>query len=176
MSNTHMDLNMTNNSDTTGNNANTTMKSHMVMHMTFYGGQKVVILFDQWRTTTWGYYILSLLALFVIAIIYQYLQAKLTLLGQTCSSPPYAGSLFTRVFHSAFFALTVSIAYFLMLAMMTFNAGVFVVIMLGFGFGFFFFHSNINNFSSSSFGSAVPTNDILTSSTWTSKVDPICCA
>ena len=158
MSDMHMDHG-------SGASTNTTTESHMSMHMTFYGGKKVVILFDLWTTTTWGYYILSLLALFVIAFLYQYLQAKLTFLGQTCSSPPYARSLFTRVFHSAFFALTVSIAYFLMLAAMTFNVGVFVVIMLGFGFGFFFFHSNINNFSSSSFGFVVSTNDIPTSST-----------
>mgnify|MGYP002775750433 FL=1 len=150
-----------------GASTNTTTESHMSMHMTFYGGQKAVILFDQWTTTTWGYYILSLLALFVIAFLYQYLQYRLTLMAQTCSSPPYAGSLFIRILHSSMFTFAVAVAYFLMLAVMTFNAGIFIVVTLGFGFGFFFFHTN-NNTSS--------TIAAATSSTLTPKVDLTCCA
>ncbi|CAN6975471.1 unnamed protein product [Brassica oleracea var. botrytis] len=47
-----------------------------MMHMTFYWGIKATILFDFWKTDSWLSYILTLLACFVFAAFYQYLENR----------------------------------------------------------------------------------------------------
>ncbi|WJX16138.1 Copper transporter 5 [Trifolium repens] len=45
-----------------------------MMHMTLYWGKNVTLLFDSWKTDSWTSYILSLIACFLIATFYQYLE------------------------------------------------------------------------------------------------------
>ncbi|GAB2276327.1 hypothetical protein Dimus_011059 [Dionaea muscipula] len=47
-----------------------------MMHMTFYWGTKVTMLFDFWKTETWADYSLTLVACFLFSFFYQYLELR----------------------------------------------------------------------------------------------------
>ncbi|KAF7058911.1 hypothetical protein CFC21_065883 [Triticum aestivum] len=134
------------------------------MHMTFYWGTSATILFDGWRTSAWTGYLLSLLALFLAAAFYQYLEAfrirvKLLAGAKAYPLPPPAGSdarapllapgsaAFlggrwpARVATAALFGVNAGIGYLLMLAVMSFNGGVFIAVVLGLAAGYLAFRS-----------------------------------
>ncbi|MCO5576314.1 hypothetical protein L7F22_030123 [Adiantum nelumboides] len=140
--------------------------SSLAHHETsFYWGQQATILFEGWRTTSPATYIASLLALLLISFLYQYLE-RLTsssspLLSQFhCCPPasqgshnnaskpfapaPHVLSLPTKLFLTLLFGLRVGLAYLLMLAVMSFNGGIFLAIILGFSAGFFAFRTDIH--------------------------------
>lgn len=138
-----------------------------MMHMTFYWGKSATILFDGWRTSTWTGYLLSLLALLLAAAFYQYLEAlrvrvKLVAGGGSkpaTSIPPPAGSdprapllapafaaaagrWTPRVAVAAMFGVNSGLGYLLMLAVMSFNGGVFIAVVLGLALGYLAFRSS----------------------------------
>ncbi|WOL19845.1 copper transporter 5.1 [Canna indica] len=134
----------------------------MMMHMTFYWGKKVTILFDTWRTESWAGYLLSLLALFVAAVFYQYMEDRrvrfkmLVAEGSKPSSPPRtmgtplllpsaaaAARLGNpaRLASSLLFGVNSAIGYLLMLAVMSYNSGVFIAVVVGLAVGYLFFRS-----------------------------------
>ncbi|CAM0951523.1 unnamed protein product [Alopecurus aequalis] len=133
-----------------------------MMHMTFYWGTSATILFDGWRTSAWTGYLLSLLALFLVAAFYQYLEAfriRLKLLSgaKTDPLPPPAGSdarapllasafsggrWSAKVATAALFGVNAGIGYLLMLAVMSFNGGVFIAVILGLAAGYLAFRSS----------------------------------
>ncbi|KAE8784647.1 copper transporter 5.1 [Hordeum vulgare] len=136
-----------------------------MMHMTFYWGTSATILFDGWRTSAWTGYLLSLLALFLAAAFYQYLEAfrirvKLLAGAKADPLPPPAGSdarapllapgaaafagggrMPARVATAALFGVNAGIGYLLMLAVMSFNGGVFIAVVLGLAAGYLAFRS-----------------------------------
>ena len=133
-----------------------------MMHMTFYWGKQVTILFDGWTTSSWISYSLSLLACFLVSTFYQYLEDKRVrfklLSAAKASNPPKpqiedpllqqvdgktAGSKWSavRFAGAALFGLNSGIGYLLMLAVMSFNGGVFVAIVLGLAVGYLVFRS-----------------------------------
>lgn len=136
-----------------------------MMHMTFYWGTSATILFDGWRTSAWPGYLLSLLALFLAAAFYQYLEAfrirvKLLAGAKAEPLPPPAGSDAARapllapaaalagrrwparVATAALFGVNAGIGYLLMLAIMSFNGGVFIAVVLGLAAGYLAFRSS----------------------------------
>ncbi|KAK9275377.1 hypothetical protein L1049_022641 [Liquidambar formosana] len=129
-----------------------------MMHMTFYWSKNVTLLVDSWRTNSWTSYALTLLACFLFSLFYQNLEAKRlrfkTLTSNNPSSPSIATPLLSKLprgrspwadparFASAFlFGVTSAIGYLLMLAIMSFNGGVFVAVVLGLSVGYFLFRS-----------------------------------
>nr|XP_023893653.1 copper transporter 5.1-like [Quercus suber]POE59534.1 copper transporter 5 [Quercus suber] len=133
-----------------------------MMHMTFYWGNQVTILFDGWTTSSWISYSLSLLACFLVSTFYQYLEDKRVrfklVSAAKASNPPKpqiedpllqqadgktAGSKWSaaRFAGASLFGLNSGIGYLLMLAVMSFNGGVFVAIVLGLAVGYLFFRS-----------------------------------
>ncbi|KAI5077051.1 hypothetical protein GOP47_0009116 [Adiantum capillus-veneris] len=139
-------------------------------HLTsFYWGHQATILFDDWRTTSPGTYVASLLALLLISFLYQYLE-RLTspsspiLLPYSSSSSsccpttphnnnnhskpispsPHQLPLPTKLLLTLLFSLRVGLAYLLMLAVMSFNGGVFLAVILGLSAGFFVFRTDIH--------------------------------
>ena len=133
-----------------------------MMHMKFYWGKQVTILFDGWTTSSWISYSLSLLACFLVSTFYQYLEDKRVrfklLSAAKASNPPKpqiedpllqqvdgktAGSKWSaaRFAGAALFGLNSGIGYLLMLAVMSFNGGVFVAIVLGLAVGYLVFRS-----------------------------------
>ncbi|CAL5064190.1 unnamed protein product [Urochloa decumbens] len=138
-----------------------------MMHMTFYWGKSATILFDGWRTSTWTGYLLSLVALLLAAAFYQYLEAlrirvKLAAGGGAAAAkqapssiPPPAGSepllapalaaagrWPARVAVAAMFGVNSGLGYLLMLAVMSFNGGVFIAVVVGLALGYLAFRSS----------------------------------
>ncbi|GFQ03442.1 copper transporter 5 [Phtheirospermum japonicum] len=77
-----------------------------MMHMTFYWGKNVTILFDSWKTDSWASYFLSLLACFLISTFYQYMEDRRIRLKhlsasknkpEASTSPAAAPLLFSKV-------------------------------------------------------------------------------
>ena len=125
-----------------------------MMHMTLYWGKNVTLLFDSWKTNSWTSYLLSLIACFIIATFYQYLEnvrIRLKLFsgeGRTTPVPEIQASLLglnkvsrNKVVESVLFGVNSAIGYLLMLAIMSFNGGVFVAIVVGLTIGYFLFRS-----------------------------------
>ena len=125
-----------------------------MMHMTLYWGKNVTLLFDSWKTNSWTSYLLSLIACFIIATFYQYLEnvrIRLKLFsgeGRTTPVPEIQASLLglnkvsrNKVVESVLFGVNSAIGYLLMLAIMSFNGGVFLAIVVGLTIGYFLFRS-----------------------------------
>ncbi|KAJ4812696.1 hypothetical protein LUZ62_025262 [Rhynchospora pubera] len=128
-----------------------------MMHMTFYWGKTVTILFDFWRTNSWLSYSLSLLALFLASAFYQYMEDrrvrfKILAESKPASSEPsietpllygraIRGWSLARSATAVLFTVNSAIGYMLMLAVMSFNGGVFIAIVVGLGVGYLVFRS-----------------------------------
>ncbi|XP_076909125.1 copper transporter 5.1-like [Bidens hawaiensis] len=128
-----------------------------MMHMTFYWGRTVTLLFDSWKTDTWLSYALTLLACFIFSIFYQYMEdrrLRFKLLSTSKASAVDSTSLLNkkvfaggnrwtvgRIAGSALFGINSALGYFLMLAVMSFNGGVFVAIVVGLAVGYLLFRS-----------------------------------
>lgn len=128
------------------------------MHMTFYWSKKVTLLIDSWKTDSWTSYALSLLACLVISVFYQFLEnrrirLKLFAAGrpvpQEIQAPLLRRKLVgdrakagVRVAGAVLFGVSSAIGYLLMLAVMSFNGGVFVAIVVGLAIGYLFFRSD----------------------------------
>ncbi|OAY57802.1 copper transporter 1 [Manihot esculenta] len=122
-----------NNSNATGG---MTMTHHMNMmtHMTFFWGKNAEILFDGWPGTRTGMYVLALIAVFFFAFLVEWLShCQLIKPGST----HLAAGLIQTFLH----ALRISLAYLVMLAVMSFNVGVLLVAVAGHTLGFLFFGS-----------------------------------
>ena len=121
-----------------------------MMHMTFYWGIKATILFDFWKTDSWLSYILTLLACFVFAAFYQYLENRRLQFKSLSStrgvSAPLIPKSGTRSAAKAasvlLFGVNAAIGYLLMLAVMSFNGGVFIAIVVGLTVGYLVFRSD----------------------------------
>ncbi|CAA2969649.1 copper transporter 6-like [Olea europaea var. sylvestris] len=109
---------------------------HM-MHMTFFWGENTEILFSGWPGyNNSGMYALALVVVFLLAVIVEWLShCNYTREG---SNRLVAGLLQTLIY-----AIRVGLAYMVMLAVMSFNAGVFLVAIAGHTVGFFIFGSRV---------------------------------
>ncbi|CDY45074.1 BnaA02g05020D [Brassica napus] len=128
-----------------------------MMHMTFYWGIKATILFDFWKTDSWLSYLLTLLACFVFAAFYQYLENRRLQFKSLSSTrhppPPRTGVSAPLIPKSStgsaakaasvlLFGVNAAIGYLLMLAAMSFNGGVFIAIVVGLTVGYLVFRSD----------------------------------
>ncbi|KAK7283160.1 hypothetical protein RIF29_12499 [Crotalaria pallida] len=126
-----------------------------MMHMTFYWSKNVTLLIDSWKTDSWTSYLLSLVACFVVSVFYQYLENRRIRLRLLASGKPSPASEIqvpllrrkllagdkVKVGGAVLFGVSSAIGYLLMLAVMSFNGGVFVVIVVGLAVGHFVFRS-----------------------------------
>ena len=123
-----------------------------MMHMTLYWGKDVTLLIDSWKTDSWLSYLLTLLACFLFSYFYQYMEDRRlrfrSLVSSYPSQPSSAGAdvpLLPKYRRSAKFATAVlfginsAIGYLLMLAIMSFNGGIFLAIVLGLAVGYLIF-------------------------------------
>ncbi|KAK1430630.1 hypothetical protein QVD17_13511 [Tagetes erecta] len=128
-----------------------------MMHMTFYWGRNVNLLFDSWKTNTWFTYSLTLLVCFIFSIFYQYLEDRrlrfklLSVSNNTNGSVDTTPLLNTKIVGSRWsvgrfagsvlFGINSALGYFIMLAIMSFNGGVFIAIVVGLAVGYLLFRS-----------------------------------
>ncbi|KAL2607880.1 hypothetical protein R1flu_026453 [Riccia fluitans] len=119
------------------------MTMHM-MQMTFYWGKRAHILFDGWSTNNLEKYLFSLLGIFFIAIFHEWLatfRASATSFVRASKETNNLKSPFLlhRLFLTGLFAVHAITGYALMLMVMTFNGGIFIVIIAGLSVAHFFF-------------------------------------
>ncbi|GAY37966.1 hypothetical protein CUMW_033090 [Citrus unshiu] len=111
------------------NNRGTMMHHHNTMtHMTFFWGKNSEILFSGWPGTSPGMYVLALILVFVLAVLVERLShCKLM--------KPGANHATAGLIQTLLHAIRVGLAFFVMLAIMSFNAVCFwwllLVILLG---------------------------------------------
>ncbi|KAA8549331.1 hypothetical protein F0562_001015 [Nyssa sinensis] len=119
------------------------MRRHkMLMHMTFFWGKNALILFTGWPGTSSGMYALALMFVFVMAVLVEWLSH--CNLIRNGSNHVAAGLIQTLMY-----AVRVGLAYLMMLALMSFNGGVFLVAVAGHALGFLFFGTTSTVMSSS---------------------------
>nr|GMD47563.1 copper transporter 5.1-like [Ipomoea batatas] len=143
------------------------IRSAKMMHMTFYWGKNVTLLFDFWKTDSWTSYTLTLLACLIFAVFYQYMEERRQRFklisslsakkgvpppSQSQASPIDAPLLYSlpsvggwryaaRFAGAVLFGVNSAIGYMLMLAIMSFNAGVLIAVVVGLSVGYLLFRS-----------------------------------
>ncbi|XP_009358802.1 copper transporter 1-like [Pyrus x bretschneideri] len=105
-----------------------TMK--MNMQMNFHWGNEATILFKGWPNESTGMYILALLFVFVLAFAMEALSAWPVV--KSSMNPIVAG-----ITHASIYSVRICMGYLVMLAVMSFNAGIFIVAVAGHTFGYF---------------------------------------
>ncbi|KAK9071164.1 hypothetical protein SSX86_009732 [Deinandra increscens subsp. villosa] len=121
-------------------------KKKMMMHMTFYWGKDALILFKGWPGTSTPMYALAIVFVFFLALLVEWL-AHCNL--QMSKSDDVSSGLAQTLVYT----LRVGLGFMVMLALMSFNVGVFAAAVSGHALGFFFFRvivktSNNNDASS----------------------------
>lgn len=102
---------------------------HMVMHMNFYWGKDVLILFQGWPKDSLGMYILALAFVFILSAAIEVLSIPHVVKS---GSSPMIGLLI----QATVYAVRMGLAYLVMLSVMSYNLGIFFVAVAGHGVGF----------------------------------------
>eukprot|EP01018_Ginkgo_biloba_P003167 Gb_22347 [translate_table: standard] len=118
----------------------------MSMRMALYWGKEVSLMFKGWSSGSMLQYLLSLLALFALGFFHQGLAYLRTVFSDHKKTENPKGMVIfgTRpmvisILETLAFAANAATGYLLMLAVMSYNVGVFLVILAGLSVGFFFF-------------------------------------
>ncbi|KAK8488834.1 hypothetical protein V6N13_000920 [Hibiscus sabdariffa] len=135
MNDDHMHGMMHNNSD--GGMAPAMHPRKMMMHMTFFWGTDALILFSGWPGTSSGMYVLALFVVFLLAFAAEFLSHSQLM------NPGSASHVTAGLVQTLLHALRVGLAYLVMLAIMSFNGGVFLVAVAGHSLGFLLFGSRV---------------------------------
>lgn len=106
------------------------------MHMTFYWGKDGQILFSGWPGPRTSMYILAIFIIFLVAFFVEWLIAI------TTQAKPCDKGIVSDLIRTLIYGLRMGLAYLLMLAVMSFNVGVFFVVVLGHAFGHMVFGSS----------------------------------
>ncbi|XP_057953053.1 copper transporter 6-like [Malania oleifera] len=112
------------------------MKHHMMMHMTFFWGKNAEILFSGWPGSRAGMYSLALIFVFALAFLVEWLSHCRLI-------KPGSEDAASGILQTAIHAVRVALAYMVMLAVMSFNVGVFLVAVGGHAVGFLLFGSRV---------------------------------
>ncbi|XP_076944291.1 copper transporter 6-like [Bidens hawaiensis] len=112
----------------------TGMHHHPMMHMSFFWGTNGEILFPGWPGSKSGMYALVLIFVFILAFIIEFLShARVARRG--------SGTVAVGLVQTLVHTLRAGLAYMVMLAVMSFNGGVFLAAVAGHALGFLVFGS-----------------------------------
>lgn len=109
---------------------------HHPFHTAFYWGKEAQFLFSGWPDNNSGMYALALIFVFALAILVEFL-ANLNLVK------PGANRVATVFFQTGFHAIRAGFAYLVVLAVMSYNGGVFIAAVLGHAVGYVIFGSRL---------------------------------
>ncbi|XP_020208053.1 copper transporter 2 [Cajanus cajan] len=98
--------------------------------MSFYWGKDAIVLFAGWPDQSAGMYFLAILFVFILAMTTEVLANQPLIKPRTS---PLVGGMVQASVH----LVRVGFTYLLMLAVMSFNGGIFIAAVLGHAFGFF---------------------------------------
>ncbi|KAJ6913217.1 copper transporter 6-like [Populus alba x Populus x berolinensis] len=101
------------------------------MHMSFYWGKDAIILFSGWPNGSLGMYILAFFCVFLLAAAIEIFSVSPT--AKTGTDNPRVGALI----QTCVYAVRVGFGYMVMLAVMSFNLGIFIAAVAGHTVGFF---------------------------------------
>ncbi|CAN4102262.1 unnamed protein product [Withania somnifera] len=129
--------------DSTGGGRMMMNHQDLIMHVTFFWGKNTEILFSGWPGyDNLGMYILALVFVFFLAVLVEFLSNS-NYINESNVDHVTAGLLQTILY-----GLRIGLAYVVMLAVMSFNAGVFLVALVGRSLGFLIFGSRVSKKSS----------------------------
>ncbi|XP_061376371.1 copper transporter 6-like [Gastrolobium bilobum] len=100
------------------------------MHMSLYWGKDAIVLFPGWPNQSVGMYILAILFVFFLAMIAEVMSNQPIIKRGTS---PIIGGLIQAIFY----VFRISFLYLVMLAVMSFNLGIFIAAVAGHTLGFF---------------------------------------
>ncbi|XP_022978313.1 copper transporter 2-like [Cucurbita maxima] len=101
-----------------------------MMQMSFYWGKDAVVLFSGWPKQSVGMYILAFFFIFLLAFVIEFLSR--TPPTKLPKSPVGSASIQALVY-----AFRTGLAYLVMLAVMSFNVGMFIAAVAGHSLGYF---------------------------------------
>ncbi|KAJ4833557.1 hypothetical protein Tsubulata_022488 [Turnera subulata] len=111
-------------------------RSAAFMHMSFYWGHRAEILFPRWPGSSSGMYALALIFVFCLAVLVEWFNY--------CSIiKPGTNKVAAGFFKTGMHAVRSGLSYMVMLAVMSFNGGVFLAAVGGHAVGFCLFGSRI---------------------------------
>lgn len=110
--------------------SNGTTNMIMNMQMSFFWGKNAIVLFSGWPNNSLGMYILAILFVFILALAAEVLSNQPSIKRGT---NPLKGGLI----QSGVYFFRIGFIYLLMLAVMSFNVGIFIAAVLGHSLGFF---------------------------------------
>ncbi|KAJ4979910.1 hypothetical protein NE237_010690 [Protea cynaroides] len=108
----------------------------MTTHMTFFWGKNAEILFSGWPGNSTGMYVFALILIFVVSVLVEWLSHSRFIKSGTNN---FVAGLLQTLMHTVRMVL----AYMVMLALMSFNVGVFLVAIAGHALGFLLFASRV---------------------------------
>ncbi|KAK0584045.1 hypothetical protein LWI29_006908 [Acer saccharum] len=106
------------------------------MHMTFYWGHKAEVLFRGWPCSSPAMYALAIMFVFVLAVVVEWL-------SHFDAVKPGANSVAAGFFKTAVHGVRYGMSYMVMLAVMSFNGGIFLAAVFGHAFGYLLFGSRV---------------------------------
>jgi copper transporter 1 len=106
----------------------------MMMHMTFFWGHKTEVLFKGWPGSSTGMYAVALTFVFALAILVEVFSLLSVI-------KPGTNKAAAGFFQTGMYAVRSGLSYMVMLAVMSFNGGVFLAAVGGHAVGFALFGS-----------------------------------
>ncbi|KAK4374086.1 hypothetical protein RND71_004763 [Anisodus tanguticus] len=117
--------------------ANNHSRHYLMMHMTFFWGGNAEILFSGWPgNNNIGMYIFALFVVFLIAFFVE-------CLSHTNYIKESTNHVAAGLIQTALYGVRIGLAYLVMLAVMSFNGGIFLAAIAGHTLGFLVFGSGI---------------------------------
>ncbi|PIA38455.1 hypothetical protein AQUCO_02800281v1 [Aquilegia coerulea] len=117
-----------------------TMQHNIMMHMTFFWGKNTEVLFSGWPGTRSGMYVFALIIVFLLSMLIEWLSHSRIIKQSSSRSHVFAGLVQTFI-HT----IRVGLSYLVMLAVMSFNGGIFLMVIAGHLVGFLAFGSRVFN-------------------------------
>ncbi|CAL5221667.1 g3896 [Coccomyxa viridis] len=131
----------------------------MMMQMYFTATTHVTLWFQRWHTSSSAWYAISVVGLFALALLQEFLVSYRANIGMKAAKPATTSSTDmnvtltggrslaspearVKVALTLLYAVNVAISYLLMLAIMTYNVGYFFAIVVGLAAGYFAFFNS----------------------------------